>query len=110
MTPEMTACLGRFAIWCKSGDPHVESALMQLGRAINECQNADALNGIEHTLVRMGSSASSHANELRERDKQAAQEAKQKRLERNKAARERRTRKILDTPLSDLIAAKLARR
>ena len=110
MTPALKETLGRFAVWCKSGDPHVEGALIQLGRALAECDNADALNGIEHTLTRMGSSAASHASELRERDKLAAVAAEAKRKERNKAARDARTQKVLDTPLSELISAKINRR
>ena len=58
--------LGRFEVWATSPDPSIDAALKSLAAALNSCRDPAALDGIEQRLTRMGSSASSHASELRE--------------------------------------------
>jgi hypothetical protein len=102
--------LGRFEVWATSPDPAIDAALKGLAAALNACRDPEALNGIEQRLTRMGSSASSHASELREQERRAAAAAEARREERNARQREKRMREVLDTPLSDMISRRLNRR
>jgi hypothetical protein len=106
----MSSNVGRFAMWATSTDAAICAALEQLACAVLACQDAAELTSLEQRLVRFGSSVSSQADVVRRADADAKAMADEAKNERNRKARERRTQKLLDTPLSELIASKMNRR
>lgn len=102
--------MGRFAIWAQCSDPSIDAALKQLAEALHSCKDRRALSGMEQRLGRMGSSAAAHENELADAEQTSLEATKVARAEKTKRERERRQKKLLDTPLSSLIAGKLSKR
>lgn len=102
--------MGRFAIWAQCSDPTIDVALKQLAAALHACRDRTALSGMEQRLGRMGSSAAAHENELADAEQAALEAAKVARADKTKRERARRQKKLLDTPLSSLIAGKLSKR